>query len=127
MPATTGTANEAPSHWAPVLQLIALAEQRFRQIAREEHLLLAAEQIDVAAVADQNDQMLTVQQAAAVLGMKPQTVYEWIKAGKIQSCTAGSRSVRIKRGHVLAALQAHTQPDGRRKYARRSSSTPKAR
>ncbi|WP_158011113.1 helix-turn-helix domain-containing protein [Hymenobacter lapidarius] len=62
-------------------------------------------------------------QAAQLLGLCPQTVYEWAKAEKLQAFKVG-RAVRFKRGHVLAALQQQTQPDGRRKYARRATGSP---
>jgi excisionase family DNA binding protein len=94
--------------------------------ARKQFELLLAEQAAAAVEADRNDEVLTVQQAADILGMRPQTVYEWIKAGKLPSYNMG-RSVRLKRGQVLAALQAQTQPDGRRKYARRATTNKKTR
>lgn len=97
---------------------LAEIDRRSRKAAREEYELLLAEKAAAAIEADKNDQVLTVQQAASLLGVRPQTVYEWIKADKLKSFKVG-RSVRLKRGQVLAALQVQTQPDGRRKYARR--------
>ena len=72
-----------------------------------------------AAEPDRNDQILTRSQAADLLGMRPQTVFEWIKADKLKAFRVG-RAVRLKRGQVLAALQAQTT-DGRRKYAGKAS------
>ncbi len=102
---------------ALIAPLLAEIDRHARRIVREEHALLVAEQ--PAAVHEQQDS-LTVQQAAKALAMHPQTVYEWIKTGKLQSFRVG-RAVRLKPEHVAAALQAHSQPDGRRKYARRNT------
>lgn len=79
-----------------------------------------AEQAAAAAEADRNEEVLTVNQAAQLLGLRPQTVYEWVKAEKLPAFKVG-RGVHFKRGQVLAALQQQTQPDGHRKYARRST------
>jgi len=111
--------KEPLADWEILFQFNALVEQRARLIAREEFQLLLAEHTATAAEADNNEHLVTVAQAAELLGVISQTVYEWIKAGKISSFTIGSRSVRLKRGDVLAALRARTQPNGRRKYARR--------
>lgn len=110
----------SPTNWAELTSpLLAAIDLYVRFVVRSEIQVLSAEAETAVATAEQNEHILTVQQAADVLGMRPQTVYEWIKANKLPSFTVGSRSVRLKRGDVLAALQAHSQPDGRRKYARR--------
>lgn len=113
--------NELLSDWTPFFQLLAQAEQRMRQIAREEFQLMAAEQIAAAAEVEKNEKLLTVNQVADILGVRPQTVYEWNKANKLNALRTGkgNRTLRFKRGDVYAALHAQTQPDGRRKYARR--------
>ena len=94
-----------------------------RRVSREEHELLAAEKAAAAVEAERNDQVLNVKEAAQLLSLRPQTVYEWVKAGKLIHFKVGTR-VRFKRGHVLAVLKLQTQPDGRRKYARRSAGRP---
>lgn len=110
-----------PIDWAAVLvPLFAEIDRHSRRAAREEYALLLAEQAAEVEQADKNDQVLTVQQAADLIGVRPQTVYEWIKADKLRAHKIG-RSVRLKHGDVLAALRVQTQPDGRRKYARRGS------
>ena len=115
-----------PTDWAAVLTpLFAEIDKQSRRAAREEYAKLLAEQAAAADEADRNDQVLTVEQAAALLEVRPQTVYEWVKTGKLLAFRIG-RAVRLKRGQVLAALEAQTKPDGRRKYARRAVS-PKAR
>lgn len=115
-----------PLNWAELIApIIAAIDLHTRRVIREEVMLLSNEAAAVAAEAEQYDQVLTVQQAADLLGLRPQTVYEWVKAGKLPSFTIGSRSVRLKHGDVLAALQAHSQPDGRRKYARRINGAAK--
>ncbi|WP_158010898.1 helix-turn-helix domain-containing protein [Hymenobacter lapidarius] len=105
------------------MEFLTQLECYIRWAAREEYELMTVEKAAAAAEADQNDQVLTVAQAAQLLGLCPQTVYEWAKAEKLQAFKVG-RAVRFKRGHVLAALQQQTQPDGRRKYARRATGSP---
>ena len=113
--------NVPPTDWAKILiKLLEAFDRQSRQAAREEYKLLLAEQAEAAAEADRNDQVLTVAQTAELLGLQPQSIYEWIKAGKLQAFKMG-RAVRLKRGQVMAALQAQTLPDGRRKYARRAT------
>jgi len=110
--------------WLPLL--IPVFEELGRyahRVFREENELLAAEKAAAVAEADQNDQVLSVKEAAKLLGLRPQTVYEWVKAEKLTHFKIG-RHVRFKRGHVLAALKLQTQPDGRRKYARRTTGRP---
>ncbi|MGI4873898.1 MAG: helix-turn-helix domain-containing protein [Janthinobacterium lividum] len=118
--------NVSLPNWAELLTPLLLeVDRHFRRIAREEHTLLLAEMAAVAAKADEDDQVLNVQQTAELLGVRPQTVYEWIKAGKLTSFVIGRSAIRLKRGQVLATLQAQTQPDGRRKYARRINGAAK--
>ena len=113
--------NVPPTNWAEMFTpLFAAIDLHSRRAAREEYELLLAEKAEATAEADRNDQVLTVAQTAELLGMQPQSVYEWIKAGKLQAFKLG-RAVRLKRGQLMAALQAQTLPDGRRKYARRTA------
>lgn len=120
-PVPPATVPHLPTNWAELFTLVyAELDQQTRRIARQEHALLLAEQ--AAVVNEPRGGFLTVRQAAAALAMHPQTVYEWIKSGKLPAFKAG-RAVRIAPEHVAAALQAHVQPDGRRKYARRASRT----
>ena len=119
-PAYAGSlGDESPTSWAPLLQFAAWAEQHARRIAREEFEILYAEKVATSAEIDKNDQLLTVQQAAEMLKVIPQTVYQWIKAEKVQSHIVGRNSIRLKRGDVIASAQLLTQSNGRRKYARR--------
>jgi excisionase family DNA binding protein len=114
------TLGSTPTNWAELINpLLAVVDMYVRFVVRNEIQVLSDEMATAIATTEKHEQVLTVQQAADVLGMRAQTVYEWIKAGKLPSFTIGSRAVRLKRGDVLAALQAHSQPDGRRKYARR--------
>ena len=124
LPAGSGL-NNLPNNLAPFLQLLALAEQHARQIAREEFSLLLAEHASATVEADKNEQYLTVTQAAEVLLVKPGAVYEYIKAGQLKFSRTGKSGsrLRLKRGDVQAYLQAQIQPDGRRKYARRVRAT----
>ena len=119
----TDQAGVQPIHlidqWPKLLtQLFQKLDRHVRWAAREEYELLMAGKATATAAADRNEKVLTVNQAAQLLGLRPQTVYEWVKAEKLPAFKIG-RGVRFKRGQVLAALQQQTQPDGRRKYARR--------
>ncbi len=109
----------SPSSWAEALApLLEEIDKRSRQVAREEYELLLSEQAAAASEADKNELLYTVQEGAELLNVRPQTVYEWIKVNKLRALKIG-RSVRLKRGDIMSALQAQIQPDGRRKYARR--------
>lgn len=119
-PSSDSTGLILPTAWPEsISQLIMVLDQHFCYVAREEHTRLLAEMATAAAKADEDDQLLNVRQTAELLNIRPQTVYEWIKAGKLKSLIVGSNSIRLKRGSVMAALKAQTQADGRRKYARR--------
>ena len=122
----TDQAGVQPAHlvnqWPELLtKLFQELDRHVRWAAREEYELLVTEKAAATAEADRNEEVLTVNQAAQLLGLRPQTVYEWVKAEKLQAFKVG-RGVRFKRGQVLAALQQQTQLDGRRKYARRTTS-----
>jgi len=124
----TDQAGVQPAHlvnqWPELLtKLFQELDRHVRRAAREEYELLVAEKAATTAEADRNEEVLTVNQAAQLLGLRPQTVYEWVKAEKLQAFKVG-RGVRFKRGQVLAALKQQIQPDGRRKYARRTSGGP---
>ena len=112
-----------PPNWLE--QFVGGILQQARIVAREEYTQLLAERETAAAEADRNERTLTVREAAAKLNMREQTVYTWVKTGKLQAYNVG-RAVRLKLGDVQAALTAHTQPDGRRKYARRAANNKKA-
>ena len=61
-----------------------------------------------AAVADAApaDELLSVREAATLLGVTVQTVHEWKRRGLLKYHKLGSRSY-LKRADVLAALQGH--------------------
>lgn len=73
-----------------------------------------------------NEELLNDLQAAELLGVKRKTVHSWKQKGILPSHRLGGR-VFYKRGEVLAALESHTQPDGRRKYARRAATNQTSR
>jgi hypothetical protein len=74
---------------------------------------------------EKNEQLLNDQQTAEILGVKRKTVHVWKQKHLLPYHQLGGR-IFYKRGEVLAALEASTQPDGRRKYARRTT-TQKSR
>jgi excisionase family DNA binding protein len=106
------------ANWAEVLApLFEQLDQQSRRAAREEYIKLLAEQETTTAEARRNEEPLTVKQAAELLGITAQTAWEWQKRKVLTSYRIGRR-IFFRRGEVLAALQAHTHQDGRRKYAR---------
>ncbi len=52
------------------------------------------------------DELLSIVEAAALLGVTKQTVHEWKRRGLLKYHKLGSRSY-LKRADVLAALQGH--------------------
>ena len=52
------------------------------------------------------DELLSIREAAALLGVTVQTVHEWKRRGLLKYHKLGSRSY-LKRADVLAALQGH--------------------
>ncbi|WP_310394168.1 helix-turn-helix domain-containing protein [Hymenobacter sp.] len=109
--------------WAQaLLPLLGELDRYVRQAARQEYQALLHEQAQAAAQAFQAEQLLDVAGAAALLGVTCGTIYDWVKAHKIATHRAG-RQLRFRRGEVLALLETQTQPDGRRKYARKRAST----
>jgi hypothetical protein len=107
------------------LEILALLFEEFdrrqHQTAREVCAQLLAEREAAAAEAERNEKLLDKDQTAEMLGgVAKKTVDAWRERGILPSHRIGGR-VFFKMGEVLAALQAHTQPDGRRKYARRAT------
>ncbi|HEX8659336.1 MAG TPA: helix-turn-helix domain-containing protein [Hymenobacter sp.] len=116
LPATEQSSLPA---WAQaLLPLLGELDRYVRQAARQEYQLERQEQAEAAARDLQAEQLLNVAEAAALLGIKSCTIYDWVKEHKIPTHRAG-RQLRFRRGEVLALLETQTQPDGRRKYARR--------
>ena len=56
--------------------------------------------------ADPNDELLSIREAAELLGVTVQTVHEWKRRGLLKYHKLGSRSY-LFRANVLAALQGH--------------------
>jgi len=113
--------NASPSRWAEVLTpLFDEITRQSKQVARQEYELIVAEKDAANEEADRRDDILTVADVAKLLGISQQTTYDWVKSGKLIAYRLG-RAVRFKRGQVLAALQAQTRTDGRRKYSRRTN------
>jgi excisionase family DNA binding protein len=100
--------------------IISELDQFARRAAREEYAKLLAETEAATAEARRNEEPLTVKQVAELLNVTPQTAWEWYKRDLLNGSKIGGRLL-FRRGDVLAALQAQTQPDGRRKYARKST------
>lgn len=96
--------------------LLTVIEQRACAAAKEQWLLLEAGKQQVEAV--ETSQPLTVESTAELFDITPQTVLSWRKRNILLGYKLGNRWY-FKRSEVLAALQAQSTPDGKRKYARR--------
>lgn len=53
-----------------------------------------------------NDELLSIREAAELLGVTVQTVHEWKRLGRLKYHKLGSRSY-LKRADILAALQGY--------------------
>ena len=56
------------------------------------------------------DELLSIREAAAMLGVTVQTVHEWKRRGLLKYHKLGSRSY-LKRADLLAALQGHQRSE----------------
>ena len=68
------------------------------------------------------DELLSIREAAEMLGVTVQTVHEWKRRGLLKYHKLGSRSY-LKRADVLAALQGHQRSEkpGKGAMARKGS------
>jgi excisionase family DNA binding protein len=109
-----------PNSWAELLTpMFEALDRRWIQTAEQVFTKLTAKQAAESAARERADELLNKPQAAALLGVRPKTVDAWKSKGTLPSYKLGGR-IFYKRGEVMAALEAQTQPDGRRKYARRA-------
>ena len=71
------------------------------------------------------DELLSIQEAAQMLGVTVQTVHEWKRRGLLKYHKLGSRSY-LKKADVLAALQGHQRSEkpGKGATARKGSPRP---
>jgi excisionase family DNA binding protein len=49
-----------------------------------------------------SDELLTIDQVASLLQVNPQTVRNWIDAGKLPALRIGARRIRVQRGELNA-------------------------
>ena len=72
-----------------------------------------------------DDELLSIREAAAILGVTVQTVHEHKRLGRLRYHKLGSRSY-IKRSDILAALQGHqrSEKQGKGTTARKGSQRP---
>ena len=73
------------------------------------------------------DELLSIREAAEMLGVTVQTVHEWKRRGLLKYHKLGSRSY-LKRADVLTALQGHQRSEkpGKGAVARKGSQRPAA-
>lgn len=71
------------------------------------------------------DELLSIREAAEMLGVTVQTVHEWKRRGLLKYHKLGSRSY-LKRADVLAALQGHQRSEkpGKGATPRKGSQRP---
>ena len=110
-----------PNDWAELFTTVfEELDRRWVQTAEQVFAKLTAQQAANGAARERAEELLNKPQAAALLGVRPKTVDAWKSKGTLPSYRLGGR-IFYKRGEVMAALEAQTQPDGRRKYARRAA------
>ena len=103
----------APTTWAAAFApLLAALARHSRRAVREEYATLHAEQAAAEAEARRNEEPLSIKQAAGLLGITPQTTWEWQKRGLLPSYRLGKR-ILFRRGDVLAALYEPSRVAGR--------------
>jgi excisionase family DNA binding protein len=56
------------------------------------------------------EQLLTVNQAAAFLGLHPKTLYQWVQSRRIPFVQLGSRNIRFRREDLIAFVESQTVP-----------------
>jgi hypothetical protein len=123
---TQGTSLSAlTTDWAIFAPLLNVIDQTSRRAAREEYAKLQTEQAAAEAKARRDEEPIDNKEAATLLGVIPQTTWEYYRKGLLNGSKVGGR-ILFRRGDVLALLQSQTNLDGRRKYARRAT-TQKSR
>ena len=55
------------------------------------------------------DELLTTEQAAAILQLRPKTIKDWLRAGKLTGCKMG-RLWRVREADLEAFIQAPRSP-----------------
>ena len=83
---------------------------------------LSKQQLPTGPTSPGGEKLLGVDETAAMLGICRQTVHDWKRRGLLQFHRLGGK-VYFKQSEVLAALKGQTRPDGKRKGARKVSST----
>ena len=58
------------------------------------------------------DDLLTAKQLAYRIGVKPRTVREWFRSGRIPAARLTPKVIRYNLHRVLEALQDHKEPEG---------------
>lgn len=53
------------------------------------------------------DNLVTIKDAAAQIGVHPRTIRRWITAGRISGWRLGPRMMRVNLSEVLAQIQPH--------------------
>ncbi|MBU6119493.1 helix-turn-helix domain-containing protein [Hymenobacter siberiensis] len=94
----------------------------FRALIRHER---SAAPVATAAGTPPADELLSIREAAEMLGVTIQTVHEWKRRGLLKYHKLGSRTY-IKKTDVLAALQGHQRSEkpGKGATARKGSQRP---
>lgn len=93
--------------------MVEMVDRRIRHIQAEQQAATEAVQ--------QNEKLVDKHTAAAECHVAPQTIWAWYRRGDLPGKMAGNRLL-FRLGDVRALLKNQTLPDGRRKYARRTSS-----
>lgn len=91
-----------------------------REIVREEVRAEVKAAFAAKAEAPPADEMLTVRQAASIAGVRPETVRDWVRSGRLKALRVGkprrrgehvAASIRILRRELDAALRPRAEAD----------------
>ena len=91
-------------------------------MAREEYQKMAAAHNQQSVL--QEDALLTIAEAAALLSVVRQTIHNWVRSGQLKSYKLGGRTY-FKKAEVTACLVEKMRPNGTRKHERRQFAVSK--
>ncbi len=106
--------------FAPLLTdapfLVEMIDRRIRGMFPQ----LQAEQQAAVEATQQNEKLVDKHVAAAECHVAPQTIWTWHRRGDLPGTMVGNR-ILFRLGDIRALLKNQTLPNGRRKYARRTT------
>jgi hypothetical protein len=102
-----------------------LVDEQVERSLRLKQAELKDEQAAAEAETIRNEKRIDKHVAAAECHVTPQTIWTWYQKGTLRGAKVGNR-ILFRLGDVKALLKDKTQPDGRRKYSRRTTTNEKS-